>query len=248
MSGGLVGLLDDIAALAKLAAASIDDLGAAAGRASAKAAGVIIDDTAVTPAYVHGLAAERELPIVRRIAFLFLIDAIGGGFLGSALLSYFFAQQFAVSAATLALLFAAGRSLAAFSHLGAAWLAARIGLVNTMVWTHVPSSLILFTIGVAPDFTIAAVLFLVREALNEMDVPTRQSYVMAVVQPEERLATAGVTNLVRACGWAIAPVFAGLLMQTGSLAAPLYCGASLKILYDVLLWRDFRRLKPPEES
>jgi predicted MFS family arabinose efflux permease len=130
---------------------------------------------------------------------------------------------------------------------GAAWLAKRIGLVNTMVFTHIPSSLLLLTVPFAPNFTIAAVLFLLREGLVEMDVPTRQSYVMAVVRPEERTAASGVTHLVRLAMWAVAPAFAGLFMRGGSLGAPLMIGAGMKIAYDGLLYAAFRHVRPPEE-
>jgi predicted MFS family arabinose efflux permease len=189
----------------------------------------------------------RSRPIVAKISFLFFIDAFGGGFVGSALLAYFFAERFGVGAATVAVLFAVGRVLSAFSHLAAAWLAKRIGLVNTMVYTHVPSCLLLFTIVAADSFALAAALFLIREGLNEMDVPTRQSYVMAVVQPEERLAAAGITALVRSVGWAAAPVLAGILMQDGGLGLPLVVAGVTKLGYDFLLWREFRKVKPPEE-
>jgi MFS family permease len=137
--------------------------------------------------------------------------------------------------------------LSALSHLVAAWLARRIGLIKTMVYTHLPSSLLLFTIVAADDFAWAAFFFLVRESLNEMDVPTRQSYVMAVVEPSERLAAAGITNLVRSGGWALAPMLAGALMQVAGLGVPLLIAGGAKIAYDLLLWRDFRRVKPPEE-
>ncbi len=157
-------------------------------------------------------------PIVKKISWLFFIDAFGGGFVGSALFAYFFAQRFDVGAAQLAILFAAGRVLSAFSHLAAAWLARRIGLVNTMVYTHVPSCLLLFTIVASDNFVLAAFFFLLREALNEMDVPTRQSYVMAVVRPEERLAAAGITALVRSGGWALAPMLAGVMCGASSAA------------------------------
>jgi MFS family permease len=198
------------------------------------------------PVTLAGLSPESR-PIVKKISVLFFLDSFGGGFIGSALFAYFFAERFGVSGAHVAALFAAGRVLSAFSHLGAAWLAQRIGLVNTMVYTHVPSSLLLFTIVAADSFALAAFFFLVREALNEMDVPTRQSYVMAVVRPEERLAAAGITNLVRSGGWAAAPVFAGTLMQVGGLGLPLVFAAVSKLAYDFLLWREFRRVKPPEE-
>ena len=198
------------------------------------------------PVGLQHLSPESR-PIVLKISLLFLLDAFGGGFIGSALFAYFFAEQFQASAAQVAVLFAAGRLLSAFSHLAAAWLAKRIGLINTMVFTHVPSSLLLFTIVAADSFALAAFLFLVREALNEMDVPTRQSYLMAVVRPEERLATAGITSLVRSGGWAAAPMFAGMMMQAGGLGLPLVFAGVAKISYDVLLWREFRKVKAPEE-
>ena len=178
---------------------------------------------------------------------LFLLDSLGGGFLTTALLTYFFVERFAVSAQVAALLFMGARLLIAVSHLGAAWLAKRIGLVNTMVWTHLPSSLLLATAAYAPSFPVAAVLFLLREGLVEMDVPTRQSYVVAVVEPHERTFASGVTQVVRLCAWAIAPAFAGWLLQHVSLGAPLLVGAGLKIVYDLALWTAFRHVRPPEE-
>jgi MFS family permease len=192
--------------------------------------------------------SPQSRPIVTKISLLFFLDAFGGGFIGSALFAYFFVERFGASAAAVAVLFAAGRALSAFSHLAAAWLAKRIGLVNTMVYTHVPSSLLLFTIVAADSFALAAFFFLLREALNEMDVPTRQSYVMAVVRPEERLAAAGVTALVRSGGWAAAPILAGMLMQAGGLGLPLVFAGIAKLSYDALLWREFRRVRPPEEQ
>ena len=208
---------------------------------------------ALSPAAETGATGARRpvspqsKKIIWKISGLFAIDSIAGGFLGSALLSYFFFERFAVSAALIGGLFFAARVLNALSHLGAAWLAERIGLVNTMVFTHIPSSLLLAAVAFAPSFGVAALLFLLREGLVEMDVPTRQSYVMAVVAPEERTWASGVTHLVRLGGWAVAPSFAGWLMQAASLAAPLFIGAGMKIAYDLLLWRAFRRLKPPEE-
>ncbi|MCA1974162.1 MAG: MFS transporter, partial [Caenispirillum sp.] len=185
--------------------------------------------------------------IVWKISALFAIDSIAGGFLGSALLSSFFFERFAVSAALIGGLFFAARVLNALSHLGAAWLAQRIGLVNTMVFTHIPSSVLLAAVAFAPNFWVAVVLFLLREGLVEMDVPTRQSYVMAVVAPVERTWASGVTHLVRLGGWALAPGLAGWLMQAAALSAPLFVGAGMKIAYDLMLWRAFRRLRPPEE-
>ncbi len=186
--------------------------------------------------------------VLWRISGLFLIDALGGGFLTASVVSYFFFERFGVSAGSVGLLFFGARVMNAGSHLGAAWLAKKIGLVQTMVFTHIPSSILLMTVAFAPNFPIAAILFLLREGLVEMDVPTRQSYVMAVVRPEERTFAAGVTSLVRLAGWAAAPAFAGLLMQGTSIAAPLFVGSGLKISYDLLLWLGFRGRKPPEEA
>jgi MFS family permease len=190
----------------------------------------------------------RSRSIVLKISGLFAIDSLGGGFLTTALISYFFFERFAASEAVVAGLFFGARIMNAVSHLGAAWLARRIGLVNTMVFTHIPSSLLLVTVAFAPSFGIAAVLFLLREGLVEMDVPTRQSYVLAVVRPDERTLASGITGLVRLAGWAIAPVLAGFLMTPGHLYVPLVVGAVLKISYDVLLWRAFRGIRPAEET
>ena len=185
--------------------------------------------------------------VLIRLSGLFAIDAIGGGFLTTALLAYFFYERFGVGIEAIGLLFFVARIANAVSHFAAAWLARRIGLVNTMVFTHIPSSVLLLTVPFMPSFPVAAALFLLREALVEMDVPTRQSYVMAVVRPEERTFASGITHLVRLAGWAVAPAFAGLLMTGTSLAAPLVIGAMLKIIYDIVLWRAFRTLRPPEE-
>jgi MFS family permease len=185
--------------------------------------------------------------ILWRISSLFALDSVAGGFLTTALLSFFFHERFGVGVESIGLLFFAARIANAASHIGAAWLAQRIGLVNTMVFTHIPSSLLLATVPFMPTFPIAAALFLVREGLVEMDVPTRQSYVMAVVRPEERAFASGVTHLVRLGGWAIAPAIAGFLMTGSGLALPLIIGAGMKIAYDLMLWRSFRRLRPPEE-
>lgn len=183
-----------------------------------------------------------------KIGPLFALDSLGGGFLTNALLAYFFYERFGVEEGELGLLFFLARAANAFSHLGAAWLAERIGLVRTMVFTHIPSSLLLLAVPFAPEFRVAAALFLLRESLVEMDVPTRQSYVLAVVRPEERTFASGVTHLVRMGAWAVAPSFAGLFMKGTLQAAPLFIGAGLKIAYDLLLYAAFRKVRPPEEK
>jgi predicted MFS family arabinose efflux permease len=145
-------------------------------------------------------------------------------------------------------LFFAARVLNAMSHVAAAWLARRIGLLNTMVWTHLPSSVFLILAPASPNAALAAALFLAREALVEMDVPTRQSYVMAVVKPTERTFASGVTNVTCDVAWAVGPSVAGVVMQHVALAGPLIIGGTLKIGYDLLLYRAFRHVRPPEEQ
>lgn len=184
---------------------------------------------------------------VRKFAGLSALDAVGGGFIGSALIAYFLYARFGVNEAELALLFVAARTVTVLSHFVAAWLARHIGLVNTMVFTHIPSSLLLLTLPIAPTFGVAAALFILREGLSEMDVPTRQSYLMAIVPPHERAWAAGISQLARAAGRMVSPVLAGAAMQAGALWLPLAAGAAIKIVYDLLLWRAFRQIKPPEE-
>jgi MFS family permease len=198
------------------------------------------------PASRAARVSPQTRAVLWKISALFGLDSLAGGFLTTALLSYFFFARFGVGEGTIGLLFLAARAANAASHLAAAWLARRIGLVNTMVFTHIPSSLLLACAVFAPSFPVAAALFLLREGLVEMDVPTRQSYVMAVVRPEERIVASGVTHLVRVAAWAVAPAFAGLFMGA-SLALPFLVGAGMKVGYDVLLWAAFRGTRPPEE-
>lgn len=186
--------------------------------------------------------------ILWRLSALFALDSFAGGFLGSALFAYFFQAQFGAGEAAIAALFVGARIMNALSHLGAAWLARRIGLINTMVFTHTPSSLLLLTIPFTDSFALAAALFLLREGLSEMDVPTRQSYLMAVVRPAERTFAGGVTNLARMAARIFAPLLAGVGMQALGLWAPLVAAAGMKIAYDWLLFAAFRQVKPPEEA
>jgi MFS family permease len=200
------------------------------------------------PAGPRGRLSEASRPVVVKLCALFALDSLGGGFLTTALVALFFHARFGAGEGTLGLLFFAARIANAGSHLVAARLAARFGLVNTMVFTHIPSSLLLATVPFAPSFPVAAALFLMREGLVEMDVPTRQSYVMAVVRPEERTIASGATHLVRMAAWAVAPAFAGLFTERGAEEAPFLAGAAMKIAYDLLLYASFRRLRPPEEA
>jgi predicted MFS family arabinose efflux permease len=161
--------------------------------------------------------------------------------------AYWFFRRFGIGEEGLGVVFFAVHILNAASHLGAAWLARRIGLVKTMVFTHLPSSLFLIAVPFAPSFKVAILLFLCREALVEMDVPTRQSYVAAVVLPSERTFASGLTNLARNVFWAVGSSFAGLVMQNLAFSAPLVIGGGIKVAYDVALYRAFRKLRPPEE-
>ena len=198
------------------------------------------------------LAASRIAPETRRvvthITALFSLDSFGGGFLTDALVSYWFFHRFGIAERELGIVFFVVHVLNALSHLGAAWLARRIGLLNTMVFTHLPSSIFLMAVPFATSFKWAAILFFCREALVEMDVPTRQSYVAALVKPAERTFTSGVTNLARNVCWAVGSATAGVAMQVFGFSTPLFIGGGAKIAYDVLLYKSFRRLKPPEET
>lgn len=181
------------------------------------------------------------------LASLFFIDSLGGGFLTSALVAYWFFIRFHPSSGLIALLFVMARILNAVSHFGAAWLAKRIGLVRTMVFTHLPGSLSLITAALSPNLKLAILFFLIRETLVQMDVPARESYVMAIVPNEERPFAAGLTTTTRNLGWTITPFIGGAGMALVSNAFSLVAGSVLKVMYDLLLYISFRHLKPPEE-
>lgn len=185
--------------------------------------------------------------IVYRLAALFSIDAFAGGFVVQSLLALWLFQRFDLSLAAASLFFFWTGVLSAFSFPVAAWIGARIGLVNTMVYTHIPSSLCLIAAAFVPSVEWALALLLVRSALSQMDVPTRSSYVMAVVTEAERPAAASVTAVPRSLASAASPALAGALFAAGYAAWPLLICGGLKILYDLMLLAAFRHLKPPEE-
>jgi MFS family permease len=193
------------------------------------------------------LPAPEDRRTVFKLAALTGLDSLGGGFLSSALLSFWFFTRFGIGEQWLGPLFAAARALNGVSHLVAAWLARRLGLLNTMVFTHIPSSVFLISVPLAPGLGWAVVLFLAREGLVEMDVPTRQSYILAVVRPEARSFASGMTTVTRNISYAIGPALAGWAMQALSASSPLILGGGIKILYDLLLLAAFRHVKPPEE-
>jgi MFS family permease len=182
------------------------------------------------------------------MAALFSIDAFAGGFAVQSLIALWLFSRFGLSLYSAGLFFFWSGILAAFSFPVAAWLSRRIGLVNTMVFTHIPSSLCLILAAVAPSLELALALLLVRSALSQMDVPARSSYVMAVVTPPERPAAASITSVPRSLAAAASPALAGALFAAGLEAWPLVICGVLKILYDLALLYAFRHLKPPEEA
>ncbi len=185
--------------------------------------------------------------IVYKLAALFSVDAFAGGFAVQSLIALWLFERFELSLTAASLFFFWANVLAAFSYPVAARLAKRFGLVNTMVFTHIPSSLCLIVAAFVPDLTIVLALLLVRAALSQMDVPTRTSYVMAVVTPQERPAAASVTAVPRSLASAISPTIAGALLSTTLTGLPLVICGVLKIAYDVALLYSFRHIKPPEE-
>jgi MFS family permease len=185
--------------------------------------------------------------IVYKLAALFSIDAFAGGFVVQSLLALWLFEKFDLSLAAAGTFFFCSGVLAAFSFPVAAWIGSRIGLVNTMVFTHIPSSLCLIAAAFVPSVEWALALLLVRAALSQMDVPTRSSYVMAVVTEAERPAAASVTAVPRSLASAASPALAGALFAAGYPAWPLLLCGGLKILYDLMLLAAFRHIKPPEE-
>ena len=206
------------------------------------------------PAAVEPAAAERSFSlgpsrrVVLRLAALFSVDAFAGGFAVQSLLALWLFQKFDLTLAAAGWFFFAAGLLAAISYPAAAWLAGRIGLLRTMVYTHIPSSLCLIGAALVPDLAAALALLLLRAALSQMDVPTRSSYVMAVVTPAERAAAASVTSVPRGLASAASPALAGAMMAAGYSAGPLVICGLLKIAYDLLLLWTFRGVKPPEEA
>lgn len=191
---------------------------------------------------------HKSRAIVLKMAALFSVDSFAGGFAVQSLLALWLFNKFGLSLSAAGVFFFWTGVLSAFSFPVAAWLARRIGLVNTMVFTHIPSSIALILAAVSPSVEVALGLLLIRAALSQMDVPTRTSYVMAVVTPEERTAAASVTSVPRSLAAAISPTIAGALFAAGLETWPLIICGVLKILYDLALLWTFRHVKPPEEQ
>jgi MFS family permease len=185
--------------------------------------------------------------VVYKLSALFSLDSFAGGFVVQSLLALWLFERFDLSLSAASLFFFWSSTASAFSYPVAAWLATRVGLINTMVFTHIPSSILLIVAAFSPNLYVTLGLLLVRAALSQMDVPTRTSYVMAVVTPAERAAAASFTAVPRSLASAISPAFAGVLLTTPFTGLPLVVCGVLKIVYDVALLVSFRDVKPPEE-
>jgi len=191
---------------------------------------------------------DRSRGVVTRLAALFSLDSLAGGFVVQSLIAFYFHLRWGLGPEVLGPVFLGVGLLQAGSFIVAARVAERIGLINTMVFTHLPSNLLLMAIPFAPTLPWAIALLLARHALSQMDVPVRQSYVVAVVDPEERMAATGVTNIARNLAQSVTPVIAGAAMQIVGVGVPFLVGGGLKIVYDLLLLRMFRSVRPPEET
>jgi MFS family permease len=195
------------------------------------------------------LGLHRSRNVVFKLSSLFALDAFAGGLLLQSMLAFWFHIRFGVEAGILGSIFFGANILAGFSALLAVPIAKRFGLINTMVFTHIPSNILLMLVPLMPTLPLAAANLLLRFSISQMDVPTRQSYTMAVVAPDERSAASGVTSIARSLGASISPALTGWLISIPVLfSAPFFLSGGLKIIYDLLLYREFRAVKPPEET
>ena len=193
--------------------------------------------------------SPKSKNIVGKLSGLFAIDSFAGGFVIQSVVSLWFFTKFGADLVTLSYIFSVAGILTAFSFIAGARIADRIGLINTMVFTHIPSNILLILVGFAPSLPLAIGLYLVRNALSQMDVPTRQSYIVSVVNEDERTVAAGITNVSRNVAQAISPSLTGyILYSLPSLAAPFVLGGVMKIIYDISLYLNFRNTKPKDEK
>jgi MFS family permease len=191
---------------------------------------------------------HRSQRVVLQLSALFALDAFAGGFIVQSIIAYWFYQKFGLDAGALGALLFGANVLAGISALSAARLAQKFGLINTMVFTHLPSNILLMLVPLMPNVWLAVALLLIRYSISQMDVPTRQSYTMAVVAPDERSAASGITTIARSVGAAIAPALSGQLLAIPALiSAPFFIAGGLKIVYDLALYQQFRAHRPPEE-
>ncbi|MBI3538340.1 MAG: MFS transporter, partial [Chloroflexi bacterium] len=200
------------------------------------------------PSLKTRLGLHRSQSVVLKLSALFALDAFAGGFVIQSLLAYWFYTQYKVDPGMLGAIFFGANIFAGISSLAAARIAAKFGLINTMVFTHIPSNILLILVPLMPNLGLAIALLLARFSISQMDVPTRQSYTMAVVAPDERSAASGITTIARSVGAALSPSLAGVLLSTPFLAAPFFIAGGLKIVYDLALYRSFITMKPPEEE
>ncbi len=195
------------------------------------------------------LGLHRSRGVVFRLSSLFAIDAFAGGLVVQSMVAFWFFTKFHVQPGVIGSIFFGANVLAGISALSAVWIAKRIGLINTMVFTHIPSNILLILVPLMPNLPLAITALLLRFSISQMDVPTRQSYTMAVVSPDERSAAMGVTSIARSVGATLSPAITGQLLAVPSLiGAPFIIAGGLKIIYDLLVWRGFRAVKPPEEK
>jgi MFS family permease len=191
---------------------------------------------------------DRSRDVVLKLSALFALDSFGGGFVVQSFAAYWFYLRFGVNPATLGMIFFWANIFAGISALLASRLAARFGLIRTMVATHLPSNILLILVPLMPSLSWAVLVLLVRFSISQMDVPTRQSFLMAVVIPEERSAAAGITGVTRTVGASISPLFVGFMFARPALInLPFFIAGTLKIAYDLLLYRQFVAVRPPEE-
>jgi MFS family permease len=195
----------------------------------------------------HTALSPKARPMVLKLSALFAVDAFGGGFIGQSILSYYFYTRFALDLSTLGEIFFATQIVTALSFLLAERIARRIGLLRTMVFSHIPSNVFLAAVAFAPTPLSAVSLLLCRHSLSQMDVPARQSYVMAIVDESDRTATAGLTSSTRTVSSSISPSIAGYAIQAVWIGAPLVAAGLLKLAYDLMIYASFRKIKPPEE-
>ncbi len=188
--------------------------------------------------------SEGSRPIIKRLSALFALDSFGGGFIGTSILSFYFYQQYHLPLSSLGLLFAGTQIITAISFLVAERIASKIGLIRTMVYTHIPSNILLVLIPIVPSASIAVGLLLSRQSLSQMDVPPRQSYVMSVVPETDRTSAAGFTNVSRSIAQTPSPSIAGYAMAGFWLGAPFVLAGGLKIAYDLVLYKFFRKVEP----
>lgn len=208
-----------------------------------------LDRTFKVSSLFASILSPKSKQIVTKLSALFAIDSFAGGFVIQSIVSLWFYARFGADLSTISYILSISGVVTAFSFMAAARIADRIGLINTMVFTHLPANILIIVVAFAPTLPIAAILYLIRMALSQMDVPTRQSYIVSVVKDEERTAATGITNISRNVSQALSPSLAGYIIQSLSLFfVPFLIGGVLKVIYDIFLYFSFRNIKPQQEE